>query len=54
MNRRHLAFWGLAAAAALILAGCSFGSKSTNLRPTNAEVRIISQSSFQGEIQPCG
>ena len=54
MNRRQLAFWGLAAAAAVIVSGCSFGSQSTDLRATNAELRIISQSCFQGEIQPCG
>ena len=54
MTRRQLAFWGLAAVAVLVLAGCSAGSKSSNLRATNAELRIVSQSCFQGEIEPCG
>lgn len=54
MKKHQLAFWGLTAAAVVILAGCSFGSQSSGLRITNAELRIISQSSFQGEIEPCG
>jgi len=48
---------GLAGLAALVLvaAGCAgtMGGKS-GLRATNAEVRILSQSCFQGEIEPCG
>ncbi|MFH1143217.1 MAG: hypothetical protein V1774_01575 [Candidatus Eisenbacteria bacterium] len=44
----------------LVLGGCAFGGLGSNgvvdngLRPTNVEVRILSQSSFQGEIEPCG
>ncbi len=43
------------AAAVLIAGGCAgmLGPKA-NLRPTNTEVRILSQSCFQGEIEPCG
>lgn len=43
------------AALVLIAGGCAgmMGGKA-GLRTTNAEVRILSQSSFQGEIEPCG
>ena len=48
---------GLVGLAALVLiaGGCAgmMGPKS-GLRTTNAEVRILSQSCFQGEIEPCG
>ena len=41
---------------ALVVGGCAFGfmGQSANVRPTNVEVRIVSQSCFQGEIEPCG
>ncbi|MCK4412352.1 MAG: hypothetical protein KAY32_02290 [Candidatus Eisenbacteria sp.] len=58
MTRHHSALLALLAALVLTVGGCSFGflgSKSdSGLRPTNVEVRIISQSCFQGEIEPCG
>jgi len=56
MTRRHLTFLGLLAVGAVFLGGCSLGSRGggAKLRPTNEEIRLISQSCFQGEIEPCG
>ena len=58
MTRHHSALLGALVALALILGGCSFGflgsDSDAGLRPTNVEVRILSQSCFQGEIEPCG
>jgi hypothetical protein len=43
------------AALVLIAGGCAGMMGSTSgQRATNAEVRILSQSCFQGEIEPCG
>jgi hypothetical protein len=56
MGRRDLRLTAGIGVLALIVGGCAagfMGQKST-LRPTNVEVRILSQSSFQGEIEPCG
>jgi len=52
MSRHRAAFVGVTAAA-FILAGI-FVPRASGLRQTNAEIRIISQSGFQGEIEPCG
>jgi hypothetical protein len=41
--------------AALAVAGyAGMAGAKAHLRPTNVEVRILSQSCFQGEIEPCG
>jgi hypothetical protein len=43
------------AALALIAGGCAgFLGPKSGMRTTNTEVRILSQSCFQGEITPCG
>jgi hypothetical protein len=58
MTRHHAALPVLFAVIALVASGCSLGSLGSRgdagLRPTNVEVRILSQSCFQGEIEPCG
>ena len=57
MPRRRLLLIGLTIAAVVILQGCSagfLGFGGPKLRPTNVEVQLISQSSFQGEVVPCG
>lgn len=44
-------------AASIALGAAAFASHdraTANLRPTNVELRIFSQSCFQGEIEPCG
>jgi hypothetical protein len=48
-------------AGALVLSGslslCAagfLGFGGSKLRPTNVEIQILSQSCFQGEIEPCG
>jgi len=44
-------------AASVALGAAAFASHdraTANLRPTNVELRIFSQSCFQGEIEPCG
>jgi len=56
VNRRLLV------ALPLFLTVCSLGSggmrgsaaAAAARRPTNVEVRILSQSCFQGEVTPCG
>ena len=55
MNTRDSRLLGGLATLALLVGVCAgmTGAK-TGLRATNAEVRILSQSSFQGEIEPCG
>jgi hypothetical protein len=45
---------GLATLALLVGVGVGTTGAKSGLRATNAEVRILSQSSFQGEIEPCG
>ena len=45
---------GLATLALLVGVGAGTMGAKAGLRATNAEVRILSQSSFQGEIEPCG
>ena len=45
-------------AAAVLLQGCAGGflglGGGPKIRPANMEVRILSQSCFQGEVIPCG
>lgn len=57
MPRKHLLLLGVMSAAAVILQGCSvgfLGFGGPQLRPTNVEVQLVSQSCFQGEVVPCG
>ena len=46
----------LLGAGALLCAECSakVAAQGPGLRPTNAELYILSQSCFQGEVVPCG
>lgn len=57
MRKRDL-FAATALVAAGLLQGCAGGMLgghgSSDLRRTNVEVRVISQSCFQGEVVPCG
>lgn len=53
MSRHRAALVGTTAFA-LILAGMLMPGSASGLRQTNAEIRIISQSGFQAEIEPCG
>ena len=55
MNRRLVMLALFAGAVAQ--SGCTagfLGFGGPRLRPTNVEVRVISQSGFQGEVEPCG
>ncbi|MBM3316861.1 MAG: hypothetical protein FJY75_03315 [Candidatus Eisenbacteria bacterium] len=56
MTRRSLWLLGLACAATVAgaSAGAFFSSGGAKQRPTNVEVRLLSQSCFQGEVEPCG
>jgi hypothetical protein len=56
MRRQHLAIPALIAGLS-VMAGCTagfLGGAGPALRPTNVELHILSQSCFQGEIEPCG
>ncbi len=60
-HTRLLAAPALLLTALLLAIGGACGSSVSakghfeeTLRPTNIEVRLISQSCFQGEIEPCG
>ncbi len=54
MKARHLLALSVLASG-LLLPGCRPGSKpDAGLRPTNVEVCLVSQSSFQAELVPCG
>lgn len=46
----------LLGAGALLCTDCSaqVAPKAAGLRPANAELYILSQSCFQGEVVPCG
>lgn len=58
MIRHRYGLLALLAVLAVTAGGCSFGflgsQGDSGLRPTNVEVRLLSQSCFQGEIEPCG
>jgi hypothetical protein len=56
MTKRLALLAGLAGAFLLTGsgAGAFFGLGGSQERPTNVEVRILSQSCFQGEVEPCG
>ena len=56
--RKRGVFAAAALLAAGLLQGCTGGMLgghgSSDLRTTNVEVRVLSQSCFQGEVVPCG
>jgi hypothetical protein len=59
MNKRTALLAVFAAAAILsgslsLCAAGFLGFGGPKLRPTNVEIQILSQSCFQGEIEPCG
>jgi hypothetical protein len=55
MTRRLLVLALVAGAVAQSNCAAGFlGFGGSRLRPTNVEVRILSQSGFQGEVEPCG
>lgn len=56
MHKRFAFLIGLAGAVALggSSASALFGLGGSKTRPTNVEIRILSQSCFQGEVEPCG
>ena len=60
MHTRGMVVAAIVLAAPLLPGGGPIGplgvsnSSAEILRPTNIEIRILSQSSFQGEIEPCG
>jgi hypothetical protein len=53
MHRFQVAVAGVALAS-LSMTGCAFGPRVSGARTVNAEIRLISQSCFGGEIAPCG
>lgn len=44
----------LVVSGSLSLCAAGFFGGGSKLRPTNVEIQILSQSGFQGEIEPCG
>ncbi len=52
MKRRIFALGALAAL--LALTGCSLLGLGRQGRTLDVEIRILSQSAFNGEIEPCG
>jgi len=56
MKLRHVWLLGILASL-LVLSGCSagfLGIGGRDARPANVAVHIISQSCFEGEVEPCG
>ena len=54
MRRGLLASATALLAVVALLSGCALTGGGVVKRPTNVEVRILSQSSFNGDIVPCG
>ncbi len=52
--KRGLSFLVAGVATLALLQGCALTGGPSGKRPTNVEVRIISQSCFNADIVPCG
>ncbi len=52
MRKGYSAVLGALSVAAILAQGCGGGAHLK--RPVNVEVRLVSQSCFQGEVVPCG
>lgn len=54
MTSRRMLLGGAALLAVFLLQGCALMGGNSGKRPTNIEVRFLSQSCFNGDVVPCG